>query len=90
MAEKKKTGKDNGQERTYIKGLGFCGNGIDGNLTEVDVKDGKIIRIKPFRYTRKYKAEWFKPWKLEARGKNYEQPLKTLTPHLGREYKKRV
>jgi len=90
MAEKKKPGKDDGQERTYVKGLGFCGNGIDGNLTEVDVKDGKIIRIKPLRYTRKYKAEEFKPWKLEARGKVYDPPLKTLPPPLALGYKKRV
>jgi len=89
MPDRKRPAKENG-ERTYVKGLGFCGNGIDGNLTEVDVKDGKIIRIKPLRYTRKYKAEEFNPWELKARGKVYKPPMKTLPPPLALGYKKRV
>ncbi|MFC1869381.1 molybdopterin-dependent oxidoreductase [Thermodesulfobacteriota bacterium] len=59
-------------------------------MCEVDVKDGKILRIKPLHYDRKYKPEEFKPWKIEARGKVYEPPLKTLPPPFALSYKKRV
>jgi len=89
MAEER-VGKEDEKERIFIKGLGFCGNGIDGNLTEVHVKDGKVVRITPLRYDRKYKLEEFRPWKLEARGQTYEPPIKTLPPPLALGYKKRV
>src|SRR3990170_3728798 len=82
--------KEAEKEKTYIKGLGFCGNGIDGQLTAVDVKDGKIIRLRPLRYDWKYKPSEFRPWKIEARGKVYEPPMKTLPPPLALAYKKRV
>lgn len=36
--------------KTYIKGLGYCGFGIGANSAEVDVKDGKILRIRPMQY----------------------------------------
>ena len=77
-------------EKTFIKGLGFCGNGIDGNLCSVDVNDGKIIRLRPFHYDTKYKPAEYRPWKLEARGKEYIPPNRTLPPPLALAYKKRV
>ncbi len=58
--------------------------------TEVDVKDGKIIRIRPFRFDAKYKPEEFRPWKIEARGKSFEPTMKTLPPPLALAYKKRT
>ena len=87
MAQKIKGKEKNGKERSYVIGLGFCGNGVDGNLCQVDVKDGKIIRIRPLDYTSKYKPEEFRPWKIEARGQVYEPPLKTLPPPLALSYK---
>ena len=63
MPNKKQTIKKMDTERTFIKGLGFCGNGVDGNLTAVDVKNGKIVRLKPLRYDWKYKPAEFRPWK---------------------------
>ena len=90
MTQKMKGKGQNGKERSYVIGLGFCGNGVDGNLCQVDVKDGKIIRIRPLDYTSKYKPEEFRPWKIEARGQVYEPPLKTLPPPLALAYKKRV
>ena len=90
MTQNEKARGKNGKEGSYVIGLGFCGNGVDGNLCQVDVKDGKITRIRPLDYTSKYKAEEFKPWKIEARGQVYEPPLKTLPPPLALAYKKRV
>ena len=90
MVEKEKLGKGSGEEATCIKGLGFCSNGINGNVSTVYVKDGKIIRIGPLHYDWKYKPEEFRPWKIEARGRAFEVPLKKLIPPLSLSYKKRV
>ena len=74
MAEKRtskvnqKPGKEAGEEKTFIRGLGFCSFTTDGNVTEVDTKDGKIVRIRPLHYDWKYKPEEFGPWRMEARG----------------------
>jgi molybdopterin guanine dinucleotide-containing S/N-oxide reductase-like protein len=90
MAKESRINPKTNGEKSYIKGLGFCGNGIDGNLCRVDVKDGKIIRLRPLRFDEKYKPEEFRAWKIEARGQVYEPPLKTLPPPLALGYKKRV
>ena len=63
-------------EKTCIKSTGNIGFGECSSIASVDVKDGKIMRIRSFPYTWKYKPEEFRPWKLEARGKVFEAPLK--------------
>ena len=77
-------------ERRTVKGLGFCGIAADANAVEVDVKNGKIIRINPLHYDRKYQPEEFRPWKIEARGKSFEPSMKSLIPPLSLGYKNRV
>ena len=72
------TNTDNSKEKTVIKGTGFSAFGFNSNMAAVDVKDGKIMRIRPFHYDWKYKPQEFNPWKLEARGKTFEPPLKVL------------
>jgi len=49
------------EEKTFIKGIGFCSIDSDGHTSEIDVKAGKIIRIRPLHYDKKYKPEDFKP-----------------------------
>ena len=96
MAEKRvpegqeKLGKEAGEDKAVIKGLGFCSNCTDGNTTVVDVKDGKILRIRPLHYDWKYDPGELKPWKIEARGKVFEPAMKTLIPPFSISYKKRV
>ena len=41
MVDRGNTGESE-QERTYVKGLGFCAYGLDANVSEIDVKDGRI------------------------------------------------
>src|SRR3990170_5392812 len=77
-------------EKSVIKGLGFCSFGTDANISVVDVKDGKIIRIRPLHFDWKYKPEEFRPWKIEARGKTFEPAMKTLISPFSLSYKKRV
>ena len=49
MVEKKKLNK--GDEKTLIRDISFCGVPENGsNASMVDVKDGKIIRIRPMHY----------------------------------------
>ncbi|MFC1868670.1 molybdopterin-dependent oxidoreductase [Thermodesulfobacteriota bacterium] len=89
MAENEKRGKAT-EEKTIVKGLGFCSFATDGNVSTVDVKDGKIVRIRPLHYDWKYSPEEFRPWKIEARGKEIEPRMKSLPPPLSLAYKKRV
>ena len=79
-----------GDEKRIVKGLGFVGIAADANAVEVDVKNGKIIRINPLHYDRKYQPEEFNPWKIEARGKAFEPSMKSLIPPLSLGYKNRV
>jgi anaerobic selenocysteine-containing dehydrogenase len=77
-------------EKTVIKGTGLSSFGDNTNVTCVDVKDNKIVRIRPLHYDWKYKPEEFNPWKYEARGKTFVPPLKAPVPPHGIAYKKRI
>jgi anaerobic selenocysteine-containing dehydrogenase len=74
-------------EKTVVKGLSFSGVTEDSNTVQVDVRDGKIIRIRPFHFDWKYDR---KPWKFQARGKTFEASTKTLIPPFTLAYKNRV
>ena len=41
-------------EKSLLRGLSFCGVAMDGNSVVVDVRNDKIIRIKPLHYDWKY------------------------------------
>jgi len=78
------------EEKSYPIGLGFCSVSADANSSVVDVKNGKIIRIRPLHYDWKYKTQEFNPWKIKARGKVFEPSMKALIPPYSLAYKKRV
>jgi molybdopterin guanine dinucleotide-containing S/N-oxide reductase-like protein len=78
---------ESSEERTVVKGLSFNGVVQDGNTVQVDIKDGKIIRIRPFHFDWKYDR---KPWRIEARGKTFECAMKVLIPPYTLGYKNRV
>ena len=67
MVKKDKPGTEAREEQSLPIGLGFCSFGVDGNSSVVDVKNGKIIRIRPLHYDWKYDQKEFNPWKMEAR-----------------------
>ena len=69
---------------------GYAAFGIGSHVAAVDVKDGKIVRIRPLPYDWKYKPEEFRPWKIEARGKTFDVPLKTTINPFGLGYKKSI
>jgi anaerobic selenocysteine-containing dehydrogenase len=92
MANQKKSSKGDRAEKTLIRDISFCGVPENGsNASMVDVKDGKIIRIRPMHYDWKYDPQKdMNPWKIEARGKTFEPSMKTLIPPYSIAYKKRV
>ena len=76
---------------TLIRDISFCGVPENGsNASMVDVKDGKIVRIRPMHYDWKYKKADLNPWKFEVRGSTFEPSMKTLIPPYSIAYKKRV
>jgi molybdopterin guanine dinucleotide-containing S/N-oxide reductase-like protein len=55
-----------------------------------DVKDGKIVRIRPVHYDVYQKWEDLNPYKIQARGKVFEPLKKSIPCPLALGYKKRV
>jgi trimethylamine-N-oxide reductase (cytochrome c) len=77
-------------EETFIKDVGI-NNPIEPSA--VDVKNGKIVRIRPLHLDETgYFREELAPsmWKFEVKGKTYETPMKTMPPYLTHGYKKRI
>ena len=78
-------------EKTLVRDISFCGVPENGsNASMVDVKDGKIVRIRPMHYLWKYNEKHLNPWKMTVRGSTFEPSLKTLLPPYSLVYKKRV
>ncbi len=77
-------------ERTCIKSTGFCAMGDGSNVAAIDSRNDKIVRIRPLHYDWRYKPEEFGRWKLKARGKVFQSPVKTALPPHALAYKKRI
>jgi molybdopterin guanine dinucleotide-containing S/N-oxide reductase-like protein len=82
--------QETSEEKSYTVGLGFCAHGADSNSSVADVKNGKIVRIRPLKFDWKYDKKALNPWKMEARGKVFEPSMKSLIPPYSLAYKKRV
>jgi len=90
MAEDRAVNSKSG-ERTLPRCLSWCGVAGNGsNASMVDVKDGKIVRIRPLHYDWKYDREHMNVWKFESNGVSFEPKMKTLIPPFSIAYKKRV
>ena len=86
---KKVTGEAGG-EKSFPKGLSFSGFATEGNPMRVDIKDGRIVRLRPLHFDWKYDSRKFNPWKMEARGQTFEPGMKALVPPYSLSYKKRI
>ncbi len=75
---------------TTFKSTGYSSFCNGSHIAAVDVKDGKILRVRPFRYDWKYSNEHISPWKIEARGKVLEAPTKTSVGPFGIGFKKSI
>ena len=90
MPKKSNLEKESRNGKTIYKGLSLTGFGSNAITTAVDVKDGKIIRLRPLHYDSKYDPKTFNQWKFEARGKTFEPTMKTLQAPYNLAYKKRI
>ncbi len=78
------------KEKTVYKALSLCGLDGGGAPCEVDVKDGKIVRVRPLHYDSQYTREEMNPWKFTRNGKALEPPMKSLPCPFSLAYKKRA
>ena len=90
MTEEDKHWEKAEEEKSFIKGFGLCSGGSGGNPGVVDVRNGKIIRIRPLHYDAKYSIEELRPWEIEAHGSVLKPTMKSLLPPFSLAYKKRL
>ena len=81
---------DKTTEKTVHKTLGWLGVGCGTTAATVDVKDGHIARIRPFRYYDKYSKQECNKWVMTARGKTFDPGDQSWLSPLSYGYKKRV
>jgi trimethylamine-N-oxide reductase (cytochrome c) len=79
-----------GPEKTVLKSLGQNSFASHSEPAAVDVKNGKILRIRPLCIDETYSREEINFWKIEKNGKCLEQFSKTQLAPYQIAYKKRV
>ena len=79
-----------GADKTVIKALGLSGGIFGASPANVDVKDGKVIRIRPLHWGAKYDYSSFNPWKIKRDGKTFEPLAKSTPAPWSLAYKKRT
>jgi len=83
----RKTNAEKG--KTCIKSTSLSG-GKGGIPCAVDVKDGKIVRIRPLHYDSQYDPAEFNAWEMEVRSYTLKPGMKTMLSPFSLAYKKRV
>lgn len=78
------------KDSTVYKTTGWMGFGSGSNPAAIDIKDGKIARIRPMRLTDAYTEEQLNPWQLTVRGKTLSCGTKTTLSPLAIAYKNRI
>jgi anaerobic selenocysteine-containing dehydrogenase len=77
-------------DKTVLKALAHLSFTQGGEIASVDVKDGKIVRIRPHHHTERYTEAELGQYELDKDGVKYKVPLKGLLPPYQIAYKKRV
>ena len=77
-----------GADKTTYDNVDWMGFGVGSNLACIDVKDGKILRTRPFRYDAEYTEEELKPFTYEKDGKVFKLPMHNLIPPTSAAYKR--
>jgi anaerobic selenocysteine-containing dehydrogenase len=77
-------------DKTVYKTTGWCGFGSGSNAAAVDIKDGRIARIRPMDLEKEYDRDELNPWEITVRGKTLTCGTKTSLPPLAIAYKNRV
>jgi molybdopterin guanine dinucleotide-containing S/N-oxide reductase-like protein len=90
MAVQKTKKVDVKPDKSVYKSLALGGLLGGGGECTVDVKDGKVVRIRPFHYDEKYTRKHLNPWKMSRNGKTLEPLMKALPGTFSLAYKKRT
>lgn len=90
MPKKDKVKVNTKVDRTVVRALALGGllGGCDPSC--VDVKDGKIVRVRPMHFDWKFDRKSFNPWKFERDGKVLESNFKGMPSPWSLSYKKRT
>ncbi|MGI6216315.1 MAG: molybdopterin-dependent oxidoreductase [Coriobacteriales bacterium] len=68
-------------DRTVIQNTGLCCFGHGANTTAFDVKDGRVVRVRPVHYDRRYTKEDINYWTIEGQnGQTFEPGMKSSIP----------
>ena len=79
-----------GADKTVLKALGLSGGIFGASPAHVDVKDGRIVRIRPLHWDEKYEFQDLNPWKIEKNGKTFGPIKKSVPAPWSLAYKKRA
>ena len=90
MSDGKVKNVDVKPDKTVIKNLALGGLLGGGGECAVDVKDGKVVRIRPFKYDWKYDRESFNAWTVTRNGKEFKPLFKAMPSPFSLAYKKRT
>jgi len=77
-------------ERTVVRALALGGLLGGCDPAAVDVKDGKIIRVRPMHFDWKYPKDSFRTWKFSRNGHTLESNYKGMPSPWSLSYKKRT
>ncbi|MBN1190339.1 MAG: molybdopterin-dependent oxidoreductase [Dehalococcoidales bacterium] len=78
------------ESKTVVKSFSQCSFTRNGDPASVDVKDGRIVRIRPLHYDEKYTRDQLAPWRIEQDGKVLEPLMKSQLAPYALAYKKRA
>lgn len=87
MTDKKKSKV---ADKTVYKSMDFSGCGVTSNPCAVDVKDGRVVRVRPIHYDRYYTKEDLNYWVLDVDGHKLEAGMKSFPPPISLARKQRA
>ena len=95
MAEEKMTTEAPGAtkfkpDKTVVRALALGGLLGGCDPAAVDVKDGKIVRVRPMHFDWKYPRDSFRSWKFQRNGQTLESNFKGMPSPWSLAYKKRT